>query len=601
MRQIRDMSIIEIDITNACHKSCSNCTRFCGHHKNTYFMDYETLKRAVDSLEGYDGLISTIGGEPLLHPEYSRIAEYLRHVRGKNKLVDGTRGNAILKDYLAYAKIQRWIEGSMNRGRGYLLFTSIPNSYYKCYEDVQDTVSDLWLNDHTAASFHQPILVSRKDLGIDDEEFAKIRDKCWLQNFWSGSITPKGCFFCEIAGTLDLLFDGPGGKPIERDWWKLDINEFSDQFHWCDICGMALKTFSRDANDEIDDASPTLYAKLQEMNSPKLAKQRVNLVTSENLHGGVGLGKDMASIMANYQPVNDMRVGDVKKNMQPNKIVKTPSLGLELLKTMKTCAQRDWVMYTEPSAKLPDDFENLICERYLNPGYLFVCRFGSKDAVLFSPLAKAVRRIGFDGLRDCNSIMELMAKWGNKVHILESGFEKLPDIDIPYFRDKVFADYEADKLFKEKLTARLGERGLKTGDTLLVLQSAFVFHSLSIIRLLEDMGYIVYVISSEKFYEYYSEWMPSEKVTYFTESHFDYAAQSEMRKGIKRRIKFDGAIVPFSFGPSSVKYIDDYTDALRTAADIGGRIIGIINIRRQFIESEYDIWENENACDLCNS
>ena len=38
MRQIRDMSIIEIDITNVCEKRCSNCTRFCGHHKKKLFL-----------------------------------------------------------------------------------------------------------------------------------------------------------------------------------------------------------------------------------------------------------------------------------------------------------------------------------------------------------------------------------------------------------------------------------------------------------------------------------------------------------------------------------------------------------------------------------
>lgn len=61
MRQIRDTSILEIDITNACVHNCSNCSRFCGHHKKTYFMDFETFRRAVDSLTGYEGLVSLIG------------------------------------------------------------------------------------------------------------------------------------------------------------------------------------------------------------------------------------------------------------------------------------------------------------------------------------------------------------------------------------------------------------------------------------------------------------------------------------------------------------------------------------------------------------
>ena len=105
MRQIRDMSIMEIDITNVCHHKCSNCTRFCGHHKKPFFMDFETFKRAVDSLEGYQGLISTIGGEPLLHPEYNDFAEYLRSVHGELLKMDDGRCNAMVKDYLGYAKM----------------------------------------------------------------------------------------------------------------------------------------------------------------------------------------------------------------------------------------------------------------------------------------------------------------------------------------------------------------------------------------------------------------------------------------------------------------------------------------------------------------
>jgi hypothetical protein len=557
-------------------------------------MDFETFKRAVDSLDGFEGMISTIGGEPLLHPEYSRFAAYLQKKRAKDKLTTETRSLAILKDYLHFAKFQRWVEGSINAGRGYLLFTSIPKNYYKYFEDVQDTISDLWLNDHTAASMHQPILISRKDLGINDDDFAVLRDNCWLQNFWSGTITPKGGFFCEIAGTLDLLFDGPGGKPIEPGWWQRDISEFNDQFSWCDICGMALKTFSRNANEGIDDVSPLIYEKLREIKSPKIAKKQINLVTSPAINEN-GLGKDMASVMANYQPNNDVRVGDVAKNMQPERIKRVKALGLALAKSVNESGNREWLLYAEPDANLPPDFDGLICSRYLNPGYLFWCKFGGGEAVLFSPIAKAVKKAGFDGLRDCLSVETLVKKWGKKVHVLEQGFENIPDIDIPFFRDKVFTEYNNDHPFKERLRKRLHEQGVKEGSTLLVLQSAFIFHSLSIMRLLEDMGHVVYTISNIKFRDYLTGWVPDERVFYFLESHFSYEAQSALHGKIKERVQFDGAVVPFSFGPGSVKPIDNYTDALKTAYAVGSRIIGIINIRRHFIEPEYDIWNDANA------
>ena len=31
MRPINDMSVIVVDVTNACDRACSNCTRLIGH------------------------------------------------------------------------------------------------------------------------------------------------------------------------------------------------------------------------------------------------------------------------------------------------------------------------------------------------------------------------------------------------------------------------------------------------------------------------------------------------------------------------------------------------------------------------------------------
>ena len=73
MREVKDKHGIHIDITNACRFSCSNCYKFVGHFAEPYFMDVETFKRAVDSLEGYQGYITITGGEPTLHPDFEEI------------------------------------------------------------------------------------------------------------------------------------------------------------------------------------------------------------------------------------------------------------------------------------------------------------------------------------------------------------------------------------------------------------------------------------------------------------------------------------------------------------------------------------------------
>lgn len=78
MRSPADMKTIQIEITNVCLHSCSNCTRFCGHHQQPFFMDWLTFQRAVDSLQGYEGIIGLMGGEHTLHPDFERMVLYLR-------------------------------------------------------------------------------------------------------------------------------------------------------------------------------------------------------------------------------------------------------------------------------------------------------------------------------------------------------------------------------------------------------------------------------------------------------------------------------------------------------------------------------------------
>ena len=78
MRSPKEHIVVLIELTNSCQHSCSNCTRLCGNHKKNFFMDFETFKRAVNSLKDFDGQVGIIGGEPLLHPEFNHYTKYLQ-------------------------------------------------------------------------------------------------------------------------------------------------------------------------------------------------------------------------------------------------------------------------------------------------------------------------------------------------------------------------------------------------------------------------------------------------------------------------------------------------------------------------------------------
>ena len=443
MRSPADMGTIQIDITNACNMKCSNCTRFCGNHDNVFFMNYDTFKRAVESLEGFDGITGVIGGEPTLHPEFERFAGLLREKFGapvgeegllypQKDFIHGVHqrefASEVIREYPSGGKFMK------KYGAG--LWSNMSNTYQKHYETIQDTFSVQYLNDHLNPSFHQPGLFSRKDLGIPDEEWFKLRDKCWIQNTWSATITPKGAFFCEVAGALDMLFDGPGGWPIEPGWWKRTHEDFKDQLHWCDICGFELegRTFTRDSQEETDDVSPTVYEMLKKTESPKLKSGHINPVRIEN---GI---IDMASKPEDKRfVVGDRYIAKYEDRFQEKNSVlfhmdieevmisDGDGFGEKLNKLIfagGVAGQKNinskWILLKEQEDVDCSELKEMIGKRVFNPGCLHV---GDKY-VFFCVNANSLKGIGYDRIRVMNSINELIASWQKKKVIKISDTEE---------------------------------------------------------------------------------------------------------------------------------------------------------------------------------
>lgn len=430
MRSPADMEFIQIDITNACNMRCSNCTRFCGNHKKAFFMDFDTFKRAVDSMDGFDGVTGIIGGEPTLHPEFERFAGYMQKKFGKP-----SGGDALLypqKDFI-HSIHKREFESSVLREKsdgshfikkhGAGLWSNMSGTYRKYYEIIQDTFSVEYLNDHINPSYHQPGLFSRKDLNIPDAEWLKLRDKCWIQNTWSASITPKGAFFCEIAGALDMLFDGPGGWAIEPGWWKRKPEDFSGQLHWCELCGFALegRTFTRDSQEETDDVSPRLYEMLKATGSPKLKSGHINPVKITN--GAIDDGskpEDKRFIVGDrYIAKYEDRFHEknsVLFQMDYSELVLADGddFGEKLNKAInrdksarKMSVDMSWLILKQDEDIAADDLKEIIGKRIFNPGSLHV----GEGFIFFCKGALSLRYIGFDRVAQMKSADELVRAW----------------------------------------------------------------------------------------------------------------------------------------------------------------------------------------------
>ena len=239
-----------LDITNACNRACSNCTRLVGH-SSTFHMDISQFRNALRAVKNFPEesppsksddfkLIGIIGGEPLFHPKFPELLEIMREeIPNKN-----------------------------HRG----LWTSLDWQATK-YAEIIDktfTLRGIHNNRHDLQkSRHSPILVAIKDVVADLDKRSALIDNCWLQNSWCSTITPKGYFFCEVAGAFDWVFNGPGGLPIEPDCWKRPLSDFQEQIdRWCLVCGVPLQLKGRIDNEEIDDITQSNLELLKD--SPRI-------------------------------------------------------------------------------------------------------------------------------------------------------------------------------------------------------------------------------------------------------------------------------------------------------------------------------------------
>ena len=177
-------------------------------------------------------MVGIMGGEPLLHPQFQEICE-------------------LAKKYIEPNKLGLW--------------TTLPKGKEKYREIICETFGHIFINDHSRDDiYHAPILIASEDIVPDHRELMFIADRCWLQNNWSACMNLRGAWFCEIAGALSILLDGPMGWQIEHKWWMRTPLFFREQAEWaCPKCGICLPLARRISTDEVDDISKSNFERLK--------------------------------------------------------------------------------------------------------------------------------------------------------------------------------------------------------------------------------------------------------------------------------------------------------------------------------------------------
>ena len=253
MKPIYEMYMCNIDITNVCPTGCIYCSRFIRHLRKDqlYYMSLGEFRNALKSLEDWPGQIGISGGEPTLHPYYPDILSIIR-------------------------------EFPRPQGRQYQLFTSGGPRYQK-YRDISvGTFVCIHENFHDDRQqdicLHQPITVAVGDVIEDADLRESLIDDCWVQRTWCPVINSKGAFFCEVAGSMDIIFDGPGGYPVEPGWWKKEIKDFQEQREkYCYCCGMPVPLDREPLKTKKEKMSLGFRMKCQYRNLPKIGTEWVEI------------------------------------------------------------------------------------------------------------------------------------------------------------------------------------------------------------------------------------------------------------------------------------------------------------------------------------
>lgn len=245
---------IQLIVTRACDLRCSNCTQLVSVRRDEpKHMSPKVFREALRSLKGWPGIRGLFGGNPCISPHFPELCEILmeevpdQRQRGlwSNRLLG--HGAVVRQTFYPNARWNLNVHGSN-----------------KAADEIRHWLPGVEILGETNASWHSPILMSWKDMGLSEEAWIAKRENCDVNQRWSAGIAERDgqpmAYFCEIAAALDAIRGENHGILAEPGWWKRPIADFDAQIKGCCDrgCGVPLKFKGHLDHDETYDMSASM-------------------------------------------------------------------------------------------------------------------------------------------------------------------------------------------------------------------------------------------------------------------------------------------------------------------------------------------------------
>jgi len=264
---------IQILVTRACRRSCSNCTQLLPFRQDTLHMSLDCFRDAVRSLKGWPGIVGIFGGNPCLHPHFAEICRTLRE-----EVPDQGHRGIWTDDLCGRGDLVREIFYPHGR------FNLNPHADEKAAAEIQNCLpGKLIRNSNKQASWHSGIVVNWRDMGLTMNEWITAREQCDLNHNWSAAIVEHAgrpyAYFCEVAAAIDGVRGVNNGILAEPGWWRKGMQAFRHQVErCCDAgCGIPLRIKGHLDHEGVYDLSQSWHRILP------IPRGRIRLAVHDNM------------------------------------------------------------------------------------------------------------------------------------------------------------------------------------------------------------------------------------------------------------------------------------------------------------------------------